>query len=489
MTVQIREQLVHNGQRLSINKAPLEDFFKLGGNRVPFLVHTTMCWRGYEGTWSLVDGKLWLDNLAGYIAKGPLVEIADAAFRNFREYGIDLENPSMCSRITLEDIFPGAESSVFAHWFSGEINASLSNEIMRNGEGDDASVKRTLKLVFQDGVLTSEDVVLKFPLTRGEIESGLTSPDASVRLEFAKSKEYTLIPAQIERGLQDEDSQVRVEFISRVRETLTPAQLERAMADECAGVRWYASLFENCEPTPSQLERALKDESPNIRCKMAHRFSDQFTPEQMERGLTDEDGEVRAAFACVCYHPTTEQIERGLTDDCDEARYWFVLNENVELSPEQIQRGLKDEYELIPLEISSRYNCEMLEVPTLDPVFDKFYQISGTKALDLFGQDDEQAVSFFRKAAEQGDAVGQRRLGWMYDNGRGTPQNYEEAVKWYRLAAEQGDVKAQFNLGSMYENGDGVIQDNENAAKWYRLAADQGDIDAQIALVRLGANG
>jgi len=268
----------------------------MSGNRVPFLVNTTMCWRGYEGTWSLVDGKLWLDNLAGYIAKGPLVEIADAAFRHFREYDIDLENPSMCSRITLEDIFPGAESSVFAHWFSGEINASLSDEIMRNGEGDDASVKRTLKLVFQDGVLTSEDVVLKFPLTRGEIESGLTSPDASVRLEFAKSKEYTRTPAQIERGLQDEDSQVRVAFISPVRETLTPAQLERAMADECADVRWYANLFENCEPTPSQLERALKDESPNIRCKMAHRFADHVNATHARPHAVGNNRQLRVAF-------------------------------------------------------------------------------------------------------------------------------------------------------------------------------------------------
>lgn len=489
MTVQIPEILIHTGQRLPIDNAPLADFFELGGNRVPFLVHTTMCWRGYEGTWSLVYGKLWLDNLEGYIAKGPLVEIAGEAFRYFREYDIDLENPTMCSRITLEDIFPGAEGPVFAHWFSGEINASLSDEIMRNGEGDDASVERTLKLGFQNGVLTSEDVVLKFPLTRGEIECGLTSADASARREFAESREYRLTQEQIERGLQDEDSAVRVAFISRVRRTLTLEQLERAMTDECAEVRRYATLFENYKPTPFQLEHALKDTNPVIRCNMANRFSDQFTPEQMERGLTDENGEVRAAFASVCYQPTPEQLERGLTDEFEEARYWFVLNENVELSPEQIQRGLKDEYELIPLEIASRYNCDMIEVPTLDPMFDKFYQISGTKVLDLLGKDDDRAVSFFRESAEQGDAVGQRRLGWSYYNGRGVPQDYEEAEKWFRLAAEQGDVKAQYNLGLMYENGSGVIQDDAIATKWYRLAADQGDINAQIALTELGADG
>lgn len=425
-----------------------------------------------------------LDHLEGYIAKGPLVEIADGAFR----HKIDYENQALCSKITLADIFPDVAEPVFANWFSGEINASLSDEIMRNGEGEEVTVERTLKLDFRNGVLTSEDVALKFPLTRGEIENGLTSPDASVRREFAESREYRLTPEQIERGLQDEDSAVRVSFMYRTRRTLTPEQQERAMTDECAEVRRYATLFENCKPTPFQLEHALKDANPDIRCNMANRFSDQLTPEQMERGLTDENGEVRAAFASVCYQPTPEQFERGLTDEYEKVRYWFVCNEDIELSPAQIQRCLNDEHELIPLEIASRYNCDLIKVPTLDPMFDKFYQVSGTKVLDLLGRDDEQAVSFFRKAAEQGDAVGQRRLGWSYYNGRGVPQDYEEAEKWFRLSAEQGDAKAQFNLGLMYKNGSRIIQDNEAAARWYRLAADQGDIDAQIALTSLGAN-
>ena len=35
----------------------------------------------------------------------------------------------------------------------------------------------------------------------------------------------------------------------------------------------------------------------------------------------------------------------------------------------------------------------------------------------------------------------------MYYNGEGVPQDYQEAVSWFRLAAEQGDASAQFNLG------------------------------------------
>jgi len=37
----------------------------------------------------------------------------------------------------------------------------------------------------------------------------------------------------------------------------------------------------------------------------------------------------------------------------------------------------------------------------------------------------------------------------MYDKGKGVPQDYKQAVEWYRKAADQGDARAQLNLGVM----------------------------------------
>ena len=54
-----------------------------------------------------------------------------------------------------------------------------------------------------------------------------------------------------------------------------------------------------------------------------------------------------------------------------------------------------------------------------------------------------------------------------------------EAVKWYRKGAEQGDAKAQSNLGVCYERGDGVAKYEVEAYKWDRLAATQGDTKAK----------
>ena len=64
--------------------------------------------------------------------------------------------------------------------------------------------------------------------------------------------------------------------------------------------------------------------------------------------------------------------------------------------------------------------------------------------------------------------------------------NDEQAVYWYRKAAEQGDDDGQFLLGYMYENGKGVAKDMGEAARLYRLAADQGSAAAQSSLSRLG---
>ena len=98
-------------------------------------------------------------------------------------------------------------------------------------------------------------------------------------------------------------------------------------------------------------------------------------------------------------------------------------------------------------------------------------------------QDDTEAAKWYRRAAEQGHAVGQYQLGLYYAEGRGgVPRDDTQAVKWYRQAADQGVASAQTNLGFMYAEGRGVQQDDTEAAKWYRRAADQGQALAQLNL-------
>src|SRR5687768_17366071 len=76
------------------------------------------------------------------------------------------------------------------------------------------------------------------------------------------------------------------------------------------------------------------------------------------------------------------------------------------------------------------------------------------------------AMKLFRQLAERGHPWAQRRVGFMYEQGKGVPQDYQEAVKWYRLAAAQKNTPAQYSLGLAYEKGQGVPQDFQAALVW-----------------------
>jgi TPR repeat protein len=89
-------------------------------------------------------------------------------------------------------------------------------------------------------------------------------------------------------------------------------------------------------------------------------------------------------------------------------------------------------------------------------------------------KDDVIAVSWFRKAADQGYAEAQNNLGNSYHNGRGVTQDDAIAVSWFRTGADQGGGSAQSSLGYMYKTGSGVTQDYVQAHKWYNLSAASG---------------
>lgn len=97
--------------------------------------------------------------------------------------------------------------------------------------------------------------------------------------------------------------------------------------------------------------------------------------------------------------------------------------------------------------------------------------------------------SWYRKAAEQGDAQAQFNLGVAYDNGEGVPQDVQRAAAWTRKAAEQGHANAQYNLGVSYENTAKACQRRSPSSGLYRKAAEQGNTLAQYNLGVIYSNG
>ena len=102
-----------------------------------------------------------------------------------------------------------------------------------------------------------------------------------------------------------------------------------------------------------------------------------------------------------------------------------------------------------------------------------------------------KAAEQFRKRGEEGDAEALIELGDMYKNSHGygfsngqgplARPDSAEAAKWwckatelFRKRGEEGDAEALYRLGDMHRTGKGVPRDYAEAAKWYRKAAEQG---------------
>lgn len=100
---------------------------------------------------------------------------------------------------------------------------------------------------------------------------------------------------------------------------------------------------------------------------------------------------------------------------------------------------------------------------------------------------DKEAVEWFRKAAEQGNALGQLGLSTMYALGEGgLKQDFTEARKWVTRAADQGNKQAIGIMAEAYVKGnlglDETARNSPEALAWIKRAADVDDIPALSAL-------
>ena len=142
-------------------------------------------------------------------------------------------------------------------------------------------------------------------------------------------------------------------------------------------------------------------------------------------------------------------------------------------------------------------------------------------------EDYKQAVTWYRKAAENGHVEAMRSLAEIYRKNN----EPDEAMRWYkkvnaealkmfddiqpresvpqpepvrepdpvsapptspediRKSAEYGDAESQYTLGMMYFNGQGVFMDYKEAVKWLEIAGNAGHSWAQLQLGRMYYSG
>jgi uncharacterized protein len=102
-----------------------------------------------------------------------------------------------------------------------------------------------------------------------------------------------------------------------------------------------------------------------------------------------------------------------------------------------------------------------------------------------------EAISLYQCAAEKGLPFAQDTLGDIYAGilpSTGTnliKKDLNIALRWYRKAVISGSPIACYRLAKMYEEGNGVVKSQKIAIEYYRKAAECGMKEAQEKLLNL----
>jgi hypothetical protein len=128
MTAQVHEELLYEGKAISLCSEPLALYLKQ--NEIRFEASSTACWRGYVGSWQIIEA-----------------EGAERLYLVGIEAHEDYE-----TILRLPDLFPGFDK-VFAHWFTGELRCP-QGELLDYVHGGYASTyEYDLMMEFKQGVL------------------------------------------------------------------------------------------------------------------------------------------------------------------------------------------------------------------------------------------------------------------------------------------------------------------------------------------------
>lgn len=128
MTAQFSERLHYNGEDLAMCTNPLSDYFAMGGFNPGFESNCTALWRGYIGSWEIVEDRLYLIGISGTL-----------------EGGFDA---------SLTTMFPDFPDRVFAHWYSGTIRIPQGKQLEYVHMGYGSTYERDVLLDLERGIVT-----------------------------------------------------------------------------------------------------------------------------------------------------------------------------------------------------------------------------------------------------------------------------------------------------------------------------------------------
>ena len=130
MCVQYSEILFYEGEKMWMGNEPLASYFAYAGIKPVFYPRSTALYRGYIGTWEIVDQRLYLIQFEGSLMDGREVNVGT--------------------------LFPDHPGRVFAHWYTGTISLP-QGEILEQA-GWVTTFEQDLLIHIEKGIVKNTEV-------------------------------------------------------------------------------------------------------------------------------------------------------------------------------------------------------------------------------------------------------------------------------------------------------------------------------------------
>jgi putative methionine-R-sulfoxide reductase with GAF domain len=127
-----------------------------------------------------------------------------------------------------------------------------------------------------------------------------------------------------------------------------------------------------------------------------------------------------------------------------------------------------------------------LLAPWISEAMGKFTSPPSSKAAEMRPANVDyvgMTVADLEKIALQNDSAAQYSLGMKYASGNGTAKNYHAALSWFLKAADNGNPRAAVKIASCFWAGKGTQQDFGRAYFWGLLAQAAGDETGRVIVI------
>lgn len=180
----------------------------------------------------------------------------------------------------------------------------------------------------------------------------------------------------------------------------------------------------------------------------------------------------------------------GVDEDCDEALVWYKRAADAGHADAAEQVGsLRRKGKEVAKDLSEAYHYYRIGAAACLDECQFWVGEFLTKGLGGVEKNESEGFVWYEKSALQGNTDAICALGWAYQLGRGTQQDYGKAVEWFTKGSEKDDGFCQNNLARLVEDGKGVTRDLALARSLFELAVGNGCSRANYHLGRFYENG